>query len=120
MAVTFTDLLAGSDCEVEELQLSDSAAALGPLNGLTLGELDLGRRTGALVLAVRLPAASPGLRPSRGTESTGRERTLITNPGRDLQLGPGQLLVVMGSQAQLQAVTRILGSALRSVEHLPG
>jgi voltage-gated potassium channel len=120
MAVTFMDLLAGSDSEVEELQLSDEAASLGELNGMTLGELDLGRRTGALVLAVRLPAAASRSQHERGSSYGGRESTLITNPGRDLRLAPGQLLVVMGSTAQLAAVARILGSGLRSMEQLPG
>ena len=120
MAVTFMDLLAGSDSEVEELQLSEEAASLGELNGMTLGELDLGRRTGALVLAVRLPATASSPSPGRGSGFSGRDSTLITNPGRDLRLAPGQLLVVMGSTAQLAAVARILGSGLRSIEQLPG
>ncbi|MEB3320566.1 MAG: potassium channel protein [Cyanobium sp.] len=120
MTVTFMDLLAGSDCEVEEFQLSATASSLGPLNGITLGELDLGRRTGALVLAVRLPVSATASRHYRGSSYGGRESTLVTNPGRDLRLAPGQLLVVMGSQTELESVARILGSALHSVEHLPG
>ena len=55
LAVTFMDLLAGSDCEVEEFLLSEDPSQLGDLNGSSLAELQLGRRSGALVLAIRNP-----------------------------------------------------------------
>ena len=122
LAVTFMDLLAGSDCEVEEFQLSDDAEALGELNGASLGELQLGRRTGALVLAIRSsgleqPLESLSLRASPGAAEPQR---LIANPGREVRLGPGQMLVVLGSKQQLEAVTTLLGPGLRSVEHMAG
>jgi voltage-gated potassium channel len=111
LAVTFMDLLAGSDCEVEEFQLSDDPQQLGALNGASLAELQLGRRSGALVLAVRNPAASQ--------LTTGELEPLLANPGGDVRLSPGQLLVVMGSKQQLQRFGDLLGSALAGVETMP-
>jgi voltage-gated potassium channel len=44
----------------------------------------------------------------------------VANPGRDLQLLPGQMLVVMGSKQQLARVEELLGPALRSVDTVAG
>ena len=115
LAVSFMELLAGSDCEVEEFQLSSNGADLGAINGASLAELELGRRTGAMVLAVR-PPADGLLNPWR----EGSERTLIANPGGHVRLGPGQLLVVMGSKAQLSRLGELLGDALVEVGGMPG
>ncbi|WP_415399567.1 potassium channel family protein [Synechococcus sp. W4D4] len=111
LAVTFMDLLAGSDCEVDEFLLSERPDDLGDLNGASLSELQLGRRSGALVLAIRNPAASQ--------LSTGAPEPLIANPGGDVRLGPGQLLVVMGSKQQLQRFGDLLGPALADVKNMP-
>jgi voltage-gated potassium channel len=115
LAVSFMELLAGSDCEVEEFQLSSNGDDLGQINGASLAELELGRRTGAMVLAVR-PPADGLLNPWRG----GSERTLIANPGGHVRLGPGQLLVVMGSKEQLSLLSDLLGAALVDVGGMPG
>jgi voltage-gated potassium channel len=111
LAVTFMELLAGSDCEVEEFLLSEHPDRLGDLNGASLSELQLGRRSGALVLAIRNPAASQ--------LSTGSVESLIANPGGDIRLAPGQLLVVMGSKRQLHRFGELLGNALAGVESMP-
>ena len=111
LAVTFMDLLAGSECEVDEFLLSEYPEDLGDLNGASLSELQLGRRSGALVLAIRNPAASQ--------LSTGAPEPLIANPGGDVRLGPGQLLVVMGSKRQLQRFGELLGPALAEVKIMP-
>jgi voltage-gated potassium channel len=119
LAVTFMELLAGSDCEVEEFRLSPDPERLGNLNGASLAELQLGRRSGALVLAIRRPGGSAtgqGLHRSNTTIS--EEAALIANPGGDVRLEPGQLLVVMGSKSQLQAFSELLGSALAAVESM--
>lgn len=119
LAVTFMDLLAGSDCEVEEFRLSANPGDLGRLLGMSLGELQLGRRTGALVLAVQpAPPAQDVVRQYRGTTYKLEEQTLIANPGSDHRLAPGQMLVVMGSKDQLQDLTSLLGPALISIEHM--
>lgn len=117
LAVQFMDLLAGSDCEVEEFQLSSNGQLLGDLNGRTLAELELRRRTGALVLAVSMPAPKAN-NPSvyRGITSAPLPPKLITNPNGDVRLLPGQLLVVMGSKEELQRFAQLLGPALEGVE----
>ena len=101
LAVNFMELLAGSDCEIEEFQLSDDPVRLGSLNASSLADLQIGRRTGALVLAIRTPAG------------------LIANPGSEIRLAPGQLLVALGSPNQLQALGQLLGPALVSIEGMP-
>ncbi|MEY3463596.1 MAG: hypothetical protein RLZZ468_1374 [Cyanobacteriota bacterium] len=116
LAVTFMDLLAGSDCEVEEFQLSGDPEALGELNGASLGEVQLGRRTGALVLAIRPPKrAERSVGHYRGAPVVPEPEGLIANPGSNVRLAPGQLLVVLGSKRQLQEVETVLGPALLSV-----
>ncbi|MCP9774925.1 TrkA family potassium uptake protein [Cyanobium sp. WAJ14-Wanaka] len=107
LAVTFMDLLAGSDCEVEEFQLSSNSEDLGKLAGASLAEVQLGRRTGALVLAI-----VPSLSQREGDGDQG----LIANPSSDVRLEAGQMLVVMGSKEQLERVEQLLGPALKSVD----
>ena len=92
------ELLLGSDCEIEEFQLSADPLLLRDLPGRTLADLELGRRSGAMVLAIR---------------DQGR---LVANPGRDMELAAGQLLVVMGSKDQLQRFRDLLGPAIDMVE----
>jgi voltage-gated potassium channel len=120
LAVTFMDLISGSDCEVEEFRLSSDPSDLGALHGTTLGDLQLGRRTGALVLAVKTPQSGNPVRQYRGSRYRSGEDGLVANPGRDLQLLPGQMLVVMGSKDQLARVQELLGPALRSVDAVAG
>ena len=116
LAVSFMELLAGSDCEVEEFQLSSDPAALGEINGASLADLQLGRRSGAMVLALRNPSPPAGLRnPYGGDES----ETLVANPGGHVRLGPGQLLVVLGSKEQLTRFSSLLGPALVDVGSMP-
>ena len=117
LAVTFMELLAGTDCEVEEFRLSEDPERLGELNGRSLTELELRRRTGALVLAIRNPEPDL-LNPYiyRGSTYTPDEPSLLANPGGEVTLAPGQLLVVMGSQVQLAAFAALLGRALVSID----
>ncbi len=98
LAVDFMELLMGSDCEIEEFQLSNAPDLLQNLSGRTLAELQLGRRSGAMVLAIR---------------DQGR---LVANPGGEMRLAPGQLLVVLGSKEQLLRFRNLLGSSVDMVE----
>jgi voltage-gated potassium channel len=117
LALNFLDLLAGSDCEVEEFLLSEDAGRLGDLNGRSLAELQLGRRSGALVLAIRQPRPALSNPYSyRGATYGGGTPRLIANPGGELRLAPGQLLVVLGSKGQLEKFAELLGPALESIE----
>jgi voltage-gated potassium channel len=120
LAVDFMELLAGSECEVEEFQLSDDAAQLGDLNGRTLAELDLRGRSGALVLAIRKPAPAVVNPYSYRGSSYGSSPTLVANPGGETKLGPGQLMVVLGSKQQLEVLANLLGEAVVSVEQMQG
>jgi voltage-gated potassium channel len=104
------ELLSGSDCEVEEFQLSSDPADLEGIDGASLAELELGRRSGAMVLAVRHPV--DGIpNPWRESEA-GR---LFANPGGHVRLGAGQLLVVLGSKEQLRRFADLLGRAVVDV-----
>ena len=98
LAVDFMELLMGSDCEIEEFQLSSAPDRLEHLSGRTLAELQLGRRSGAMVLAIR---------------DQGR---LVANPGGEMRLEPGQLLVVLGSKEQLLRFRDLLGTSVDMVE----
>jgi voltage-gated potassium channel len=119
LAVSFMELLAGSDCEVEEFQLSEDPERLGDLNGRTLADLDLRGRTGALVLAIRTPA--PALTNPYATPGSayGGGPTLVANPGGEMSLRPGQLMVVMGSKRQLGLFQELLGAAVVGVGQMP-
>jgi voltage-gated potassium channel len=121
LAVDFTELLAGSECEVEEFRFSDDPARLGAINGRTLAEMELKRRTGALVLAIRTPELQQvATTHYRGAAVTPTPPRLIANPSGDVRLGPGQLLVVMGSKAQLARFAELLGPALEEVGAMLG
>jgi len=102
LAVDFMELLVGSDCEIEEFRLSTDPLLLHNLPGRTLADLQLGRRSGAMVLAIR---------------DNGR---LVANPGGDMSLAPGQLLVVLGSKEQLLRFRELLGPAVDMVETMGG
>ena len=110
LALNFMDLLAGSDCEIDEFQLSSQPERLRQLEGRSLAELALGRRSGATVLAIVTPM-SDSWNPYGSSQSE-----LQANPGGHVQLHGGQRLVVMGSGHQLQEFARLLGPALESAE----
>jgi voltage-gated potassium channel len=120
LAVNFMELLAGSNCEVEEFQLSEDPAKLGELEGRSLAELQLGRRTGALVLAIRNPDSTL-VNPYqyRGATYGSSSTPLLANPSGSVRLAPGQMLVVMGSKSQLARFTELLGAALVDVGGMP-
>ena len=102
LAVDFMELLVGSDCEIEEFRLSTDPLLLHNLPGRTLADLELGRRSGAMVLAIR------------------DQGKLVANPGGDMRLAAGQLLVVLGSKTQLTRFRDLLGPAIDMVETMGG
>jgi voltage-gated potassium channel len=70
-----------------------------------------------LVLAIRQPApAEPVISYYRGVAYREDQPRLIANPGSDLRLAPGQLLVVLGSKEQLARFGKLLGPALVSMD----
>ena len=62
--------------------------------------MELGRQSGAMVLAIRDGS------------------NLIANPGRDVNLGPGQLLIALGSKVELALLRDLLGEILENVEKI--
>ncbi|TGG93680.1 MAG: potassium channel protein [Aphanocapsa feldmannii 277cV] len=99
-AASFMELLAGTEYRIESIQLSHSQAAFDKLPGQTLADLNLGFRSGVLVLAIRS---------AQGVQA---------NPGGQATLSPGDQLILLGSQRQRQAAERVLGLAAESIEVL--
>lgn len=100
IAVNFLDLLAGSKCEIEEFLLTSNPDKFNEFKNPTLSGLELGQRSGAMILAI-----CDG-------------ENLIANPGGDIEIGPGQLLIALGSKGQLLKLKELLGVALINVEKL--
>ncbi len=100
LAVDFMDLLAGSDCEIEEFLLSDDREKFLRLGYRSLSELELGRESGAMVIAIR------------------DGQKLITNPSSSARLGPGQMLIALGSKEELSKLRAMLGETLLNVEKI--
>ncbi len=100
LAIDFMDLLAGSNCEIEEFLITSNPEEYQELINKSIAELEIGRRSGAMVLAIR-----EGL-------------NLITNPGGETKLAPGQVLVVLGSKEQLTKLRVLLGKTLCNVESI--
>ena len=94
------DLLAGSQCEIEEFLLTDDAAKFNQIKNRTLAELNLGRQSGAMILAIR-----------EGSD-------LITNPGGDFVIAPGQLLIALGNKDQLAILRKLIEGVLINVEKI--
>jgi len=119
LAVGFMDLLSGSECEVDEFQLSTDPRDMGDLEGKSLSELQLGRRSGALVLAIRTPPPAIGNPfPYIGDRYGSCESELIANPGGEVTLQAGQLLVVLGTTGQLKRLTEFLGKAVQGIDSM--
>ena len=102
LALNFMELLSGSDYEIEEFQLSRDPLHLMDIEGRSLAELELGRRSGAMVIAIQ------------------HQGKLIANPGSETTFSAGQLLIVLGSKQQLQAFQNLLGEAVDTIEPIPG
>ena len=100
IAIDFLDLLAGSECEIEEFELSNDISLFGTAEKITLSELGIGKKSGAKILAIK------------------EDEKLLTNPGGDFLLQPGQVLIAFGSQEQLTTLNRLLGNLVVSVELL--
>jgi voltage-gated potassium channel len=120
LAMDFLELVAGSDCEVEEFQLSDDPRQLGHLAGRSLADLEIKRRTGVLVLAVKQPSEPIGATTYRGMRPELPAERLIANPPVETRLAPGQLLVVLGSRDQLARLRKLLGVAVVQESAMPG
>ena len=100
IAIDFLDLLAGSECEIEEFELSNDISLFENSGKRTLLELGIGKKSGAKILAIK------------------EDQKLITNPGGEFLLQPGQILITFGSRDQLDTLAGLLGNLVTSAELL--
>ncbi len=100
IAMDFLDLLAGSQCEIEEFLLTSDLDKFADFGTRSLSGLELGRESGAVVLAIR-----DGV-------------NLIANPSGEVEIGPGQLLIALGTKDQLARLRNLLGNIVVNVERI--
>ena len=100
IAIDFLDLLAGSECEIEEFELSNDISLFENSGKRTLLELGIGKKSGAKILAIK------------------EDQKLITNPGGEFLLQPGQILITFGCRDQLNTLAGLLGNLVTSAELL--
>tara|TARA_Y100001933_G_scaffold136840_1_gene135946 strand:- start:499 stop:1554 length:1056 start_codon:yes stop_codon:yes gene_type:complete len=100
ISIDFLDLLAGSECEIEEFELSNDIILFEDSNKSSISEYGIGNKSGAKILAIK------------------ENQRLITNPGGDFLLQPGQVLIAFGSRDQLNILEGLLGNLVVSIEPL--
>ncbi len=86
IAVDFMDLLAGSDCEIEEFKLTDNFKRINNFNKKNLKYFETAKQEGALLLAKKVSGK------------------LIGNPTDKVSLSPGMILIFLGSKEQLSVI----------------
>jgi len=84
IAIDFFDLLAGSNCEIEEFKLTDNLEKIIEFTTKTVNDFNYSKLGGALLLATK------------------KSGTLKGNPTDKLTLSPGMTLIFLGSQEQLE------------------
>ena len=86
IAVDFMDLLAGSDCEIEEFTLTEKIQKITNFKKNLENDFNLAQLCGAKLLA---------------TKHSGK---LTGNPKNNYSLYPGMILIFLGSQEQLECI----------------
>ena len=86
IAVDFIDLLAGSDCEIEEFKLTENHERIKSFMNITKNEFNFSKFCGALLLATKVSGKLRG------------------NPVDNFSLSPGMTLIFLGSKDQLEKV----------------
>ncbi len=86
IAVDFMDLLAGSDCEIEEFKLTENIDKINFFKSQTENDFDFSKRGGALLLAIKISGQ------------------LMGNPKKKVSISPGMILIFLGSQEQLKNI----------------
>ena len=86
IAVDFIDLLAGSDCEIEEFKLTENISKIDLFNSQNKNVIHFSKRGQALLLATKVSGQ------------------LISNPKSNVSISPGMILIFLGSQEQLNAI----------------
>ena len=84
IAVDFFDLLAGSNCEIEEFKLTDNLEKIKNFTTNNVNDFNYSKLGGALLLATKVSG------------------TLKGNPTDKFNLSPGMTLIFLGSQEQLE------------------
>ena len=97
IAVDFLELLAGTNCEIEEFKLTDDIEIIKKLTIQSKRELDFFRTDGALLLA---------------TKVSGK---LKSNPIDKIHLCPGMVLIYLGNHEQLENIRGKFNYALAKV-----
>ena len=86
IAVDFMDLLAGSDCEIEEFKLTDNYDKIKSFTNKAEEDMNYSKLGGALLLATKISGK------------------LRSNPIEEVILSPGMILIFLGSQEQLKKI----------------
>ena len=86
IAVDCIDLLAGSDCEIEEFKLTEDIATIETFRSQNEYVFEISKRGEALLLATRVSGQ------------------LIGNPKNKVSISPGMILIFLGSQEQLNRI----------------
>ncbi len=94
IAVDFIDLLAGSECEIEEFKLTENMDRIDNFIAQTEKYIDFSKNGEALLLA---------------TKTT---KKLTSNPKKKISICPGMILIFLGSQEQLRRIRVILKDVL--------
>ena len=94
IAVDFMDLLAGSDCEIEEFKLIENPEKIKSFRNKNENEFNLSSQGGALLLATKISGK------------------LNRNPIEEVTLSPGMILIFLGSREQLVEIREKLREIL--------
>ena len=94
IAVDFMDLLAGSDCEIEEFKITQDIATIKSFTNKTGLDFNLTKPSEALLLATKVSGLVKG------------------NPKGKLTLSPGMILIFLGSKVQLENIRDRLSDVL--------
>ena len=86
IAVDFIDLLAGSDCEIEEFKLTENIDKIENFKSHKEYVFDYAKRGEALLLATKVSGQ------------------LMGNPKDNVSISPGMILIFLGSQEQLNRI----------------
>ena len=86
IAVDFIDLLAGSDCEIEEFKLTENIDKIENFKSHKEYVFDYAKRGEALLLATKVSGQ------------------LMGNPKDKISIFPGMILIFLGSQEQLNRI----------------
>ena len=94
IAVDFMDLLAGSDCEIEEFKLTDDINKINSFTSQMENDFNFTKHGEALLLATRVSGKLKG------------------NPKEKVSILPGMILIFLGSQEQLERIRFFLREIL--------